>query len=158
MVDLTAPPRDPVFAGCVGEPQQEIAMACERCAEVFARGRYASVIHGLCVWPSYSSLDFAAPALVDAASARRPEFDGSGNIELVCERQLFQPRGVCETDDFEIIGSVAEFAVPHFSERRPDPIRPNNDIVGMVWRRLCGDLAHDPVFPKLVGTIPDDAT
>jgi len=33
MADLAAPPRDPVFAGCVGEPQQEIAMACERCAE-----------------------------------------------------------------------------------------------------------------------------
>ncbi len=33
MVDLAAPPRDPVFAGRVGEPQQEIAMACERRAE-----------------------------------------------------------------------------------------------------------------------------
>ena len=33
MVDLTAPPRDPVFAGCVGKPQQQIAVACERRAE-----------------------------------------------------------------------------------------------------------------------------
>jgi hypothetical protein len=33
MVELTAPPRDPVLAGCVGEPQQKIAIACERCAE-----------------------------------------------------------------------------------------------------------------------------
>jgi len=33
MADLTAPPRDPVFAGCVGKPQQQIAMACERRAE-----------------------------------------------------------------------------------------------------------------------------
>jgi hypothetical protein len=33
MVDLTAPPRDPVFAGCVGEPEQQIAMACERRAK-----------------------------------------------------------------------------------------------------------------------------
>jgi len=33
MVDLTAPPRDPAFAGCVGEPQQEIAMTCKRCAK-----------------------------------------------------------------------------------------------------------------------------
>jgi hypothetical protein len=30
MVDLTAPPRDPVLAGCVGEPQQQITVACER--------------------------------------------------------------------------------------------------------------------------------
>jgi hypothetical protein len=33
MVDLTAPPRDSVFAGCVGKPQQQIAVACERRAE-----------------------------------------------------------------------------------------------------------------------------
>jgi hypothetical protein len=33
MVYLTAPPRDPVFAGSVGEPEQQIAMACERRAE-----------------------------------------------------------------------------------------------------------------------------
>jgi hypothetical protein len=33
MVDLTAPPRDPVLAGCVGKPQQQIAVACERRAE-----------------------------------------------------------------------------------------------------------------------------
>jgi hypothetical protein len=33
MVDLTAPPRDPVFAGCVGKPQQQIAVACQRRAE-----------------------------------------------------------------------------------------------------------------------------
>jgi hypothetical protein len=33
MVDLAAPPSDPVFAGCVGKPQQQIAMACERRAE-----------------------------------------------------------------------------------------------------------------------------
>jgi hypothetical protein len=33
MVDLTAPPRDPVFAGCVGKPQQQIAVAGERRAE-----------------------------------------------------------------------------------------------------------------------------
>jgi hypothetical protein len=33
MVDLTAPPRDPVLAGCVGKPQQQITVACERCAE-----------------------------------------------------------------------------------------------------------------------------
>jgi hypothetical protein len=33
MADLTAPPRDPVVAGCVGKPQQQIAMACERRAE-----------------------------------------------------------------------------------------------------------------------------
>ena len=30
MDDLTAPPRDPVFAGCVGEPQQQITVACVR--------------------------------------------------------------------------------------------------------------------------------
>jgi hypothetical protein len=30
MVDLTAPPRDPAFAGCVGEPLQQITVACER--------------------------------------------------------------------------------------------------------------------------------
>lgn len=30
MADLAAPPRDPVFAGCIGKPQQEITMACER--------------------------------------------------------------------------------------------------------------------------------
>jgi hypothetical protein len=95
---------------------------------------------------------------VAAAGTRRPEFDGSGNIELIREPQLFQPRGVFETDDFEIIGSVVAFTVPHFFERRPGPIRPNNDIVGVVWGCLRGDLAHDPVFPKLVGTIPDDAT
>jgi len=79
-----------------------------------------------------AALDLAAPAPVAAASTRRPEFDGSGNIELIREPQLFQPRGVFETDDFAIIGSAAEFAVPHFSERRPGPIRPNNDIVGVV--------------------------
>jgi len=33
MADLTAPPRDPVFAGSVGKPQQQIAVACERRAE-----------------------------------------------------------------------------------------------------------------------------
>jgi hypothetical protein len=33
MVDLTAPPRDSVVAGCVGKPQQQIAVACERRAE-----------------------------------------------------------------------------------------------------------------------------
>jgi hypothetical protein len=33
MVDLTAPPRNPVLTRCVGKPQQQIAMACERCAE-----------------------------------------------------------------------------------------------------------------------------
>jgi hypothetical protein len=33
MADLAAPPRDPVFAGCVGKPQQQIAMARERGAE-----------------------------------------------------------------------------------------------------------------------------
>jgi hypothetical protein len=33
MVDLTAPPRDPVLAGCVGKPQQQIAVACQRRAE-----------------------------------------------------------------------------------------------------------------------------
>jgi hypothetical protein len=33
MVDLAVPPSDPVFAGCVGKPQQQIAMACERRAE-----------------------------------------------------------------------------------------------------------------------------
>jgi len=33
MADLAAPPRDPVFAGCIGKPQQEIAVACKRCAE-----------------------------------------------------------------------------------------------------------------------------
>jgi hypothetical protein len=33
MVDLTAPPRDPVFAGGVGKPQQQIAVACQWRAE-----------------------------------------------------------------------------------------------------------------------------
>jgi hypothetical protein len=33
MAELTAPPRDPVVAGCVGKPQQQIAVACERRAE-----------------------------------------------------------------------------------------------------------------------------
>lgn len=91
-----------------------------------------------------------------AATTRRLELESSGNIELIREPQLFQPWSVIESDDFEIIGSLAEFAVPHLSERRPGPIRPNNDIVGVVWR-LRDDLAHDPVFLKLVGAIPDDA-
>jgi hypothetical protein len=30
MIDLTAPPREPVPAGCVGKPEQQIAVACER--------------------------------------------------------------------------------------------------------------------------------
>lgn len=33
MADLAAPPPDPAFAGCVGEPFQKIAVACERRAE-----------------------------------------------------------------------------------------------------------------------------
>jgi hypothetical protein len=33
MVDLAAPPCDPIFAGCVGKPQQQIAMACQRGTE-----------------------------------------------------------------------------------------------------------------------------
>ena len=104
--------------------------------------------------------EFVAPAPVAAlaaASMRRQEFDSSENIELIREPELFQPRGVIETDDFEIIGSVVELAIPYFSKRRPGPIRPNNDIVGVVWRRLGGDLAHDPVFLKLVGAISDAA-
>jgi hypothetical protein len=33
MADFTAPPRDSVLAGCVGKPQQQITVACERRAE-----------------------------------------------------------------------------------------------------------------------------
>jgi hypothetical protein len=33
MVGLAPPPSDPVFAGCIGKPQKQVAMACERRAE-----------------------------------------------------------------------------------------------------------------------------
>jgi hypothetical protein len=51
MADLTAPPRDPAVAGCVGKPQQQIAVACQRRAEadeVMAAqfAHVASMLHG----------------------------------------------------------------------------------------------------------------
>jgi hypothetical protein len=74
MVDLTAPPRDPVFAGCVGKPEQEIAMACERCAEA------DEVVPAQLVECTQQMMLIAQPALIFCDDARavtvRPDPEG----------------------------------------------------------------------------------
>jgi hypothetical protein len=58
MADLTAPPRDSVFAGCVGKPQQQIAVACER------RAKADEVMAAQFVQRTQQMMLIAQPALV----------------------------------------------------------------------------------------------
>jgi len=58
MADLTAPPRDSVFAGCVGKPQQQIAVACQR------RAKADEVMAAQFVQRTQQMMLIAQPALV----------------------------------------------------------------------------------------------
>lgn len=79
----------------------------------------------------------------------------SGEVEVRCEAQLFQPGSFFEPDNLVIIRSPVPAAPANLIERRPASIRPHHDVVRVIGSRLVG---HGFVLDLLRGTIPADAS